>query len=72
MDNLVVNLVVISGVGCIEKDGYYTFTVPGFPEYTVYGIKAARRVIRGRLDPAVRRTLGIDESEVVQRNGKKL
>ena len=72
MDNLVVNLVVINGVGCIEKDGYYTFTVPGWEECTVYGIKAARRVIRGRLDPAVRRTLRIDDSEVIHRNGEKL
>ena len=68
----VINMIVIDGVGCMERNNYYTFTVPGWEECTVYGIKAARRVIRGRLAPAVRRTLRIDESEVIQRNGEKL
>ena len=64
--------IIIDGVLCQNSGAYYTFTIPGWDECTVYGIKAARRVIRGRLDPAVRRTLGIDESEVIQRNGEKL
>ena len=64
--------IIIDGVLCQNSGAYYPFTVPGWDECTVYGIKAARRVIRGRLDPAVRRTLGIDESEVIQRNGEKL
>ena len=52
---------IIMGVKCVVKDGYYTFTVPGWDECTVYGYSAARRVIRGRFDAAVRNTLGIDK-----------
>lgn len=37
----------------------YRFTVPGFEECTIAGKKAATRVINGRLDAAVRNTLGI-------------
>lgn len=59
----VINMIVIDGVLCQKSGVYYTFTVPGWEECTVYGLKAARRVIRGRLDPAVRRTLQIDERE---------
>lgn len=39
----------------------YRFTVPGWEECTVTGLRATKRVIRGRLDPAVRNTLGIGE-----------
>ena len=37
----------------------YRFTVPGWDECTVSGVAAAERVIRGRLDAAVRNTMGI-------------
>lgn len=37
----------------------YRFTVPGWPECTVTGLSAAKRVIRGRTDPAIRNTLRI-------------
>lgn len=59
---------IISGIRCMvhrEKfpDGkyrdMYRFTVPGWDECTATGIKAAKRVIHGRLDPVVRNTLGI-------------
>lgn len=42
------------------KHSVYLFAVPGWPECTVTGRRAARRVIHGRLDAAVRNTLGID------------
>ena len=58
----------IEGIKCIvERRVYhdvldvYTFTVPGWPECSVSGRAAARRTIRGRLDFAVRNTLGIDD-----------
>ena len=38
----------------------YRFTVPGWEECTVTGLRATKRVINGRLDPAVRNTLGIE------------
>jgi len=38
----------------------YRFTVPGWPECPVTGLRAAKRVIKGRLDPAVRNTLGME------------
>lgn len=41
------------------KHSVYQFTVPGWPECKVTGKRAAKRVIHGRLDPAVRNTLGI-------------
>lgn len=41
------------------KHPVYRFTVPGWPECKVTGKHAAKRVIHGRLDPAVRNTLGI-------------
>lgn len=37
----------------------YRFTVPGWPECSTTGIRAAKRVIQGRLNPVVRNTLGI-------------
>ena len=37
----------------------YRFTVPGWPECVVTGRRATKRVISGRLDAAVRNTLGI-------------
>lgn len=58
----------IDGIKCtVERKVYhdvldvYTFTVPGWPECSVSGRRAARRTIRGRLDFAVRNTLGIDD-----------
>jgi hypothetical protein len=62
---------VIYGVRCdvrlTEFSGkrceIYTFTVPGWRECSVTGRRAAQRVIRGRLDPAVRNTLRIDEEK---------
>ena len=58
----------IDGIKCtVERKVYhdvldvYTFTVPGWPECSVSGKVAARRTIRGRLDFAVRNTLGIDD-----------
>lgn len=59
----------VCGIKCIVKrercfDGIrrdaYTFTVPGWEECTVVGIRAARRTINGRLDAAVRNTMGMD------------
>jgi hypothetical protein len=35
----------------------YTFTVPGWDECSVIGRRAAKRVINGRCDPAVRNTM---------------
>lgn len=53
---------------CVQKekfpDGYhdvYTFTVDGWDECSVTGLRAAKRTIHGRLDTAVRNTLGIDK-----------
>lgn len=37
----------------------YTFTVPGWDECSVTGLKETKRVIDGRCNPAVRNTLGI-------------
>ncbi len=62
--------VMLDGVPCVitresfpdGKHDVYRFTVPGWPECVVTGRRAARRVISGRLDPAVRNTLGIDEA----------
>ena len=42
------------------KHNVYRFTVPGWPECAVTGRRAAKRVINGRLDAAVRNTLEID------------
>ena len=57
----------IYGIPCKVKrekfpDGYhdvYTFKVDGWQECSVTGRRAAKRVINGRLDPAVRNTLQI-------------
>lgn len=38
----------------------YKFTVPCWPECEITGKKEAKRVIHGRMDPAVRNTLGIE------------
>ena len=38
----------------------YRFTVPGWDSCKITDLRETRRVIRGRLDPAVRNTLGID------------
>ena len=61
---------IIEGVKCtVERRIYhdvleaYTFTVPGWDECTVCGRTAARRTIRGRLNPAVRNTLKIKEED---------
>lgn len=62
------SVIFVGGIECrvrSEKfpDGkwrdVYRFTVPGWSECKVTGLRAAKRVIRGRLDPAVRNTLGI-------------
>lgn len=37
----------------------FRFTVPGWTECTIDGVEAAERVIRGRLNAAVRNTMGI-------------
>ena len=42
------------------KHSVYRFTVPGWPECVVTGGSAAKRVINGRLDTAVRKTLGMN------------
>jgi hypothetical protein len=42
------------------KHSVYRFAVPGWPECTITGVRAAKRVIHGQLDAAVRNTLGID------------
>ena len=49
------------------KHDVYSFTVPGWEPCSVTGLRAAKRVIRGRLDAAVRNTLELDveEREVV-------
>ncbi len=52
---------VICGDG--RKDVELTFTVPGWEKCTVLGYRAAKRCIKGRLDAAVRNTLGIDKEE---------
>lgn len=60
---------VVLGIQCMVRrekfpDGryrdVYRFTVPGWPECSTTGIRSAKRVIHGRLDPAVRNTLGIE------------
>lgn len=62
--------VVINGIACertleVFPDGkkrpVYRFYGAGWKECRVTGLRAAKQVIRGRLDPAVRRMLGIDE-----------
>lgn len=59
-------LAVVDGITCkvtphTFPDGrtraLYTFTCPGWDECTVTGLRAAKRVIRGRTDPAVLATL---------------
>ena len=50
----------IQGIACQRKGKVYTFTVPGWDECSIYGLRDTKRVIHGRLDPAVRNTLGID------------
>ena len=54
---------VVLGIQCMVRrekfpDGryrdVYRFTVPGWPECSTTGIRSAKRVIHGRLDPAVR------------------
>lgn len=37
----------------------YRFTVPGWEECSITGLRETKRVIRGRLDPVVRDTLKI-------------
>ena len=60
----------VCGIKCsVEKvkfpDGKclncYTFTVPGWEQCTVTGIRAAKKVINARLDLAVRRWYGIND-----------
>lgn len=63
------SIVTIYGIKCYAKkekfpDGKwritYRFTVPGWEECTVTGIRAAKRVIHGRLDPFARNVMGIE------------
>ena len=69
-EKLTGEIVVIAGVACEivkwrwagSKGRYnkaYRFTVPGWPECTISGKAAAERVILGRLNSAVRNTMGI-------------
>ena len=54
---------VADGGSGADKWAWYTayrFTTPGWPECTIVGLAAAKRVIQGRTDPAVINTLGID------------
>lgn len=60
-------IVYIYGIPCtVKKERFpdkryrntYTFTVSGWEPCTVTGYDAAKRVIRGRQDAAVRNTLG--------------
>ncbi len=58
---------VDSGSHGRDKWAWYTayrFTVPGWPECTITGLSAARRVIRGRTDPAVNNTLRINPNAI--------
>lgn len=63
--------VVVMGIECtVSQEGFpdgrkdvYTFTVPGWEECSIVGLREAKRVIRGRLDAAVRNTLGLDRDE---------
>lgn len=58
---------MVDGIQCTARrekfpDGMhdvYTFTVPGWKECSVTGKRAAKRVIHGMTDPAVRNTMGI-------------
>ena len=50
----------IMGIICQRKGKVYTFPFPGWSECSIYGLRDTKRVIHGRLDPAVRNTLGID------------
>ena len=63
----------IMGIECmVHKEKFpdgrhrnvYRFTVPGWPECSVTGLMAAKRVIGGRLDPAVRNTFEIERGRV--------
>lgn len=63
---------IILGITCdVKKEAFpdgkrrevYTFTVPGWEPCSVTGRQAAKRVIRARLDPAVRRIQGIEGEE---------
>lgn len=63
---------MLDGIECNTwkmKDGKgtvctaYCFKVPGWDRITVLGKRAAKRVISGRSDAAVRNTLGIKEED---------
>ena len=59
----------VCGVPCsVRKEKFadryhdvYTFTVDGWGECSVTGLRATKRTIQGRMDTAVRNTLGIDK-----------
>lgn len=63
--------VVVLGIECtVSQEDFpdgrkdvYTFTVPGWEECSIVGLREAKRVIRGRLDAAVRNTLWLDSDE---------
>lgn len=70
MTGRVESTIYVGGIECkfrSEKfpDGkwrdVYRFTVPGWGECKVTGLRAAKRVIHGRLNPAVTNTLGIGQ-----------
>ena len=61
--------VFVDGIACkVHREKFpdgrwrdvYRFTVPGWDECSITGLRETRRVIKGRLDPAVRNTMGID------------
>jgi hypothetical protein len=62
-DVLKIHLPVGDSKSVSDKWAWYTayrFTAPGWPECTIIGLAAAKRVIRGRTDPAVLNTLRIN------------
>ncbi len=60
--------VYIMGIECFVsredfpdgKHDVYTFAVPGWEKCSIVGLRATKRAIKGRLDPAVRNTMEID------------
>lgn len=63
-------IAVIQGVPCEihrvqfpdkKKRDVYTFTVPGFEQCSITGIRETKRVIKGRLSPYARWACGIKD-----------
>lgn len=68
-NNIPERIVYVYGIKCTVKkakclDGIkrdeYTFTVPGWEQCSIIGLNATKRVINGRLNAAVRNTMGMD------------